>query len=57
MTKKQNRFTVLFSGNEKRGEFLRFCINGCLAVAIQYVVYWLLLQLMGADVSKSNAVV
>ena len=32
------------SGDNKRGQFIRFCINGCLAVAIQYAVYWLLLQ-------------
>lgn len=30
--------------DNKRAQFIRFCINGCLAVAIQYVVYWLLLQ-------------
>ena len=29
------------------GQFIRFCINGCLAVAIQYAVYWLLLHAMG----------
>lgn len=43
------------SSDNKRGQFLRFCINGCLAVAIQYAVYWLLLQLMGADYTKSNS--
>lgn len=35
--------------DEKYGQFLRFCINGCLAVAIQYAVYMLLLQLFGTD--------
>lgn len=29
--------------DEKYGQFLRFCINGCLAVAIQYIVYMFLL--------------
>lgn len=29
----------------KFGQFVRFCINGCLAVAIQYAIYWGLLQL------------
>lgn len=33
------------SSDSKTGQFVRFCINGCLAVAIQYGVYWLLLQL------------
>lgn len=38
------------SSDSKRGQFVRFCLNGCLAVAIQYVVYWLLLQCYdGAD--------
>lgn len=31
------------SSDSKRGQFVRFCINGCLAVAIQYGVYWLLM--------------
>lgn len=31
--------------NGKRGQFIRFCLNGCLAVANQYLVYWLLLQI------------
>lgn len=32
------------SSDSKCGQFVRFCLNGCLAVAIQYGVYWLLLQ-------------
>lgn len=36
---------INLSSDSKRGQFLRFCINGCIAVAIQYVVYWLLIQL------------
>lgn len=42
------------SSDNKRGEFLRFCINGCLAVAIQYVVYWLLLWWMDADADEDS---
>lgn len=34
------------SSDSKRGQFLRFCINGCLAVAIQYAVYMLLLMVL-----------
>lgn len=44
----------MLNNDNKKGQFLRFCINGCLAVAIQYAVYWVLLQLMGADISQSN---
>lgn len=33
------------SDDSKRGQFVRFCINGCVAVAIQYAVYWTLLQM------------
>lgn len=36
---------ITLSKDNKRGQFLRFCINGCLAVAIQYAVYWLLLRM------------
>lgn len=25
-------------------QFIRFCINGCIAVAIQYGIYWLMLK-------------
>lgn len=32
------------SSDNKRAQYIRFCINGCLAVANQYIVYWLLLQ-------------
>lgn len=35
-------------------QFLRFCINGCLAVGIQYAVYYLLLLLeLNANVAFS----
>ncbi len=42
------------SSDNKRGQFFRFCINGCLAVAIQYAVYWVLLKLMDADGDAQN---
>lgn len=32
------------SSDKKHAQFIRFCINGCLAVANQYIIYWLLLQ-------------
>lgn len=35
--------------DEKYAQFIRFCINGCLAVTIQYVVYWLLLYAWPAE--------
>lgn len=34
-----------YKEDAKFGQFVRFCVNGCLAVAIQYAIYWLLLQL------------
>lgn len=39
------------SSDSKRAQFVRFCINGCLAVAIQYAAYYLLLLLFpeGSD--------
>lgn len=42
------------SSDNKRGQFIRFCINGCLSVAIQYAVYWLLLQLTDASGDAQN---
>lgn len=42
------------SSDNKRGQFIRFCLNGCLAVAIQYAVYWVLLKLMDADGDAQN---
>lgn len=38
----------LNNSEKKTAEFLRFCINGCLAVCIQYGVYWALLH-FGAE--------
>lgn len=33
----------LNTSNNKKAQFIRFCINGCLAVAIQYIVYLILI--------------
>lgn len=38
------KFIKRYKEDAKFGQFVRFCINGCLAVAIQYIVYLLLLQ-------------
>lgn len=45
----------LLSNDSKRAQFLRFCINGCLAVAIQYAVYMLLLWLTPSGSIWTNA--
>lgn len=37
----------------KYGQFLRFCINGVLAVAIQYAVYLLMIQWMNEYVANT----
>lgn len=42
------------SADNKRGQFIRFCINGCIAVANQYIVYMLLLWIMNADVASDQ---
>lgn len=39
------KFIKRYKEDAKFGQFVRFCVNGCLAVAIQYAVYWLLLQM------------
>lgn len=33
----------IYNSDPKYGQFLRFCLNGCLAVLIQYLVYLLLI--------------
>lgn len=43
---------TILSNDTKKGQFLRFCINGCLAVAIQYLVFRLLLIVMDADTGE-----
>lgn len=45
LCKKKNTDYMNLSSDSKCGQFIRFCINGCIAVAIQYAVYWLLLQM------------
>lgn len=42
-----------FNSDPKYGQFLRFCINGVLAVAIQYAVYLLLLPFMNEFVANT----
>jgi len=37
------------------GEIIRFGIVGVLATALQYAVYWLLIQFIGSDVEQSRA--
>lgn len=44
-----NKIKELFERDPKYGQFLRFCINGCLAVAIQYGVYLLLINVMSPN--------
>ncbi len=40
---------------EKRRQFIRFCINGAAAVAIQYGVYLLMLEYTGAFMANTVA--
>lgn len=42
-----------FNSDPKYGQFLRFCINGVLAVAIQYTVYLLLIPFMNEFVANT----
>lgn len=39
-----SRIKDIYNSAPKYGQFLRFCINGVLAVAIQYAVYLVLIQ-------------
>lgn len=39
-----SRIKDIYNSDPKYGQFLRFCINGVLAVAIQYAVYLVLIQ-------------
>ena len=43
------KIKAIYESDPKYGEFLRFCINGALAVGIQYAVYWVLIHWMGAN--------
>lgn len=42
---------ALLNSDQKRSQFLRFCINGCISTAMQYAIYWLLLPLMNASIA------
>ena len=42
-----------FDSDPKYGQFLRFCINGCLAVAIQYAVYLVLILWMNEFIANT----
>ena len=43
--------------NRKRqlGEIVRFAIVGVLATLLQYLIYWILIQFIGDDVSKAKS--
>ena len=40
-----------FNSDPKYGQFLRFCVNGVLAVAIQYAVYWVLIKWINVNIA------
>ena len=42
---------VRLKSDSKYGQFLRFCINGVLAVAIQYAVYWVLIKWINVNIA------
>jgi len=46
-----NLLKTLNSSNSKKAQFLRFCINGCLAVGIQYAVYWVLIHWINVNIA------
>lgn len=37
------RIKEIYKSDPKYGQFMRFCINGCISTAIQYAIYWLML--------------
>lgn len=41
--------------SEKYRQFIRFCINGCVAVAIQYAIYLLLINVMNEFAANTIA--
>lgn len=45
------RIKEIYNSDPKYGQFLRFCINGCLAVFNQYVVYRLLILWINVNVA------
>ena len=42
---------VRLKSDSKYGQFLRFCVNGVLAVAIQYAVYWVLIKWINVNIA------
>ena len=47
------RLKELYDSDPKYGQFLRFCINGVLAVGIQYAVYLVCIQWMDEFVANT----
>ena len=47
------RLKELYDSDPKYGQFLRFCINGVLAVGIQYAVYLICIQWMNEFVANT----
>lgn len=41
----------IYNSDPKIGQFLRFCVNGVLAVAIQYAVYWILIKWIDVNIA------
>lgn len=41
----------IYNSDPKYGQFLRFCINGVLAVAIQYATYWILIKWIEVNIA------
>ena len=42
---------VRLKSDSKYGQLLRFCVNGVLAVAIQYAVYWVLIKWINVNIA------
>lgn len=49
----KNYLKILNSSNSKKAQFLRFCLNGCLAVGVQYVVFWVLIHWIDVNVAHT----
>ncbi len=43
----------LNNSDRKSAKFIRFCINGCMAVGIQYAVFWLLSRFIETNIAFS----
>ena len=46
-----DKLKEIFNKDYKYGQFLRFCINGVLAVGIQYAIYWILMHWIDVNVA------